>query len=366
MIKYLGSKRLLLPQILAAVAEVEGARSVLDLFSGTSRVGHALKQAGYRVIANDWNGYAATLARCYVVADRETHAEPASSLIAELQQLEPKPGWFTETYCERSRYLQANNGAKVEAIREAIAALALEPVLESVLLVSLLEAADRVDSTTGVQMAYLKQWSARSHKPLTLRVPDLLPRSPQGPGEAHQLDAQLAARTLSADVAYLDPPYNQHSYLGNYHVWESLIRWDAPEVYGIACKRTEVRERRSPFNSKRRCAEAMRELIEAVDARVLIVSFSNEGFIEREAMETMLAVRGPVRTFEHDYKRYVGAQIGIHNPAGEKVGQVSHLRNTEYLYIVGAPERKIVVDLAPASSATQDQIELPGLEGDSR
>jgi adenine-specific DNA-methyltransferase len=348
-IKYLGSKRLLLPQILAAVAEVENARSVLDLFSGTSRVGHALKQAGYRVIANDWNGYAATLARCYVAADRETHAEPAMRWIAELQALPPAPGWFTQTYCERSRYLQPDNGGKVEAIREAIAGLALEPLLESVLLVSLLEAADRVDSTAGVQMAYLKQWSARSYKPLALRLPDLLPRSPHGPGEAHQLDAHTAARTLAADVAYLDPPYNQHSYLGNYHVWESLIRWDRPEVYGIACKRTEVRERRSPFNSRRRCTEALRELIDRIDARVLIVSFSNEGFIERAEMEALLAVRGPVRTFEHDYKRYVGAQIGIHNPAGEKVGQVSHLRNTEYLYIVGAPQRSIVIDLAPAA-----------------
>jgi adenine-specific DNA-methyltransferase len=355
-IKYLGSKRLLLPQILAAVAEVDDVRSVLDLFSGTSRVGHALKQAGYRVIANDWNGYAATLARCYVAADRETHAEPARRWIAQLQDLAPAPGWFTQTYCERSRYLQAHNGGKVEAIREAIAAASLDPLLEAVLLVSLLEAADRVDSTTGVQMAYLKSWSARSHKPLELRLPDLLPRSPHGPGEAHQLDAQVAARTLAADVAYLDPPYNQHSYLGNYHVWESLIRWDRPEVYGVACKRTEVRERRSPFNSRRQCTAALRELIERIDARVLIVSFSNEGFIDRADMEAMLAVRGPVRTLEHDYKRYVGAQIGIHNPAGEKVGQVSHLRNTEYLYVVGAPQRSIVVDLAPAAPSPASAI----------
>lgn len=360
MIKYLGSKRLLLPQILAAVAEVERASSVLDLFSGTSRVGHALKQAGYRVLANDWNAYAATLARCYVAADLETHAEPAARLIAELQQIEPRsePGWFTQIYCERSRYLQPHNGAKLEAIRAAIAELALDPLLEAVVLVSLLEAADRVDSTAGVQMAYLKQWSARSRNSLTLRVPSLVARSPHGPGEAHQLDALVAARTLAADVAYLDPPYNQHSYLGNYHVWESLIRWDQPEVYGVACKRTEVRERRSPFNSRVRCKEVMRELVETIDARVLVVSFSNEGFIEREAMEAILAARGPVRVLEHDYKRYIGAQIGIHNPAGEKVGKVSHLRNTEYLYIVGAPQRPIVVDLAPAS-AGPTQLTLP-------
>ena len=71
MIKYLGSKRRLIPSIVGVVAALPEARSVLDLFSGTSRVGLALKAAGYRVVANDHNAYAATLARCYVQADRE-------------------------------------------------------------------------------------------------------------------------------------------------------------------------------------------------------------------------------------------------------------------------------------------------------
>ena len=51
-----------------------------------------------------------------------------------------------------------------------------------------------------------------------------------GKGEAHGLEALEAARSLEADVAYIDPPYNQHSYLGNYHVWETLELWDKPEV----------------------------------------------------------------------------------------------------------------------------------------
>src|SRR5204862_265345 len=78
---------------------------------------------------------------------------------------------------------------------------------------------------------------------LKLRVPALL----DGAGSASCLEAATAAARREADLAYLDPPYNQHSYLGNYHVWESLARWDKPEVYGVAMKRTDVRERRSPF-----------------------------------------------------------------------------------------------------------------------
>ena len=71
---------------------------------------------------------------------------------------------------------------------------------------------------------------------------------------------------------------------------------------------------------------------------MLIVSFSNEGYLGREAMESLLGeVAGPtgkVNTIVNDYKRYVGAQIGIYNPQGEKVGKVGHLTNKEYLYVV--------------------------------
>ena len=75
-------------------------------------------------------------------------------------------------------------------------------------------------------------------------------------------------------------------------------------------------------------------MILAARTRYLLVSFNNEGYIGRVEMEALLSERGPVTVFELDHKRYVGAQIGIHNPAGEKVGTVTHLRNTEFLYRV--------------------------------
>ena len=103
----------------------------------------------------------------------------------------------------------------------------------------------------------------------------------------------------------------------------------------MARKRVDTRERRSRFNSRRRHAAALREVIAAVDARVLVVSFSDEGFVTRDEVTAMLAPRGEVLVFAHDFKRYVGAQIGIHNPRGEKVGRVSHLRNREFLFVAG-------------------------------
>jgi adenine-specific DNA-methyltransferase len=348
-IKYLGSKRLLLPHILAAVAEFPSAATILDLFSGTSRVGHALKRAGYRVIANDHNAYAHTLARCYIQSDAEDTLPAAHSLIAELNGLTAcppapltsclrasvPPCLFTQTYCHDSRFFHPKNGPRIAAIRDRIETLNLSEDLRAIALTSLLEAADRVDSTTGLQMAYLKSWAPRAHKDLELRLPDVLPRAAHGKGEAHCLDALYAAHQLEADIAYLDPPYNQHSYLGNYHVWETLVRWDNPATYGRACKREDCRHRRSPFNSRRQIRAALADLFAAVRADILIVSFSNEGFLTADDLRALLSGGGrrEVSTSSHDYKRYVGAQIGIYNPSGQKVGRVSHLRNTEHLFI---------------------------------
>jgi adenine-specific DNA-methyltransferase len=335
MIKYLGSKRRLLDRITTVARAVPGATTAVDLFSGTSRVSHALKAAGFAVHANDYAAYAHVLATCHVQADAERWTDVASALLAELQQTPPAPGYVTRTFCEEARYFTPENGARIDAIREQIARRALPPELEAIALTALLEAADRVDSTTGVQMAYLKQWAPRAHKPLTLRLPALLPRAAGGPSTAHCLEAREAARTLAGHIAYLDPPYNQHSYLGNYHVWETLVRWDAPEAYGVARKRRDTRARASVFNSRRAHADAFAEIVRTLDAATLIVSVSNEAWLSRDAMLTLLAQRGDVFVLDHDVRRYVGAQIGIHNRRGERVGTVSHVRNTESLYVAG-------------------------------
>jgi adenine-specific DNA-methyltransferase len=338
------------PRIVAAVGACAGARTVIDLFSGTSRVGHALKSAGLRVHANDHNAYAHALAVCYVAADGRRWRDRAARLVAELNAVRPRAGWFTETYCESARYLQPANGARVDAIRDRIAGLALEPELEAIALTSLLEAADRVDSTVGLQMAYLKTWAARSHQPLRLRVPELLDRA----GSASCLEAADAAERFEADVTYLDPPYNQHSYLGNYHVWETLVRWDRPHVYGIARKREDVRARTSVFNRRATMAEALRDVLARLRSRWLVVSFSDEGFLSPDDLRAMLAERGDVREEVVANPRYIGHKIGIHDPQGRRVGKPGPARNREHLFVVDtrAAERRRARTRALVTAAT--------------
>ncbi len=332
MIKYLGSKRALTNWITGVANRVRAlspVASVVDLFSGSGRVAHAFKAQGYFVHANDHNAYAYILARALVEADRDAYPpERVQPILDALMQLPPQRGWFTETYCEQARYFRPENGARIEAIREGIENYD-DPLLRAILLTSLMLAADRVDSTTGLQMAYLKQWAPRAYKPLKLEYPPLL----LGGGKAYQEDALELAGALQADLFYLDPPYNQHSYLANYHVWETLVLWDHPETYGVARKRVDVKQRKSPFNARARAREAMAYLVSQIRASHLLVSFNNEGYLTRDEIETILREWGYVVCFERPYRRYVGALIGVYNPRGEKVGQVSHTHNCERLFL---------------------------------
>jgi adenine-specific DNA-methyltransferase len=343
-IKYLGSKRLLAPAIGAAVRSLP-VRSAVDLFAGTTRVGQELRRSGLRVLSNDTAAYSEAFGWAYLAAsagDRDRLPE----ILRGLEALPDLDGYVTSTFCRASRYFTERNGRRIDAIRAGLDRLRLEPALRGLALTSLVEAADRVDSTVGVQMAYLKRWAPRALRPIELRVPDAV----DGPrGEVTSVDANALAAGLDGyECAYLDPPYNQHSYMGNYHVWETLVRGDSPGHYGVACKRLDVRERRSPYNSRRLAWPALRDLVERLPTPWLVVSFSDEGFHQPELVRGMLAERGYVGELRIATARYVGARIGIHNPAGVRVGRVSHVHNTEHLFVAGP--RRAAVEMAIASA----------------
>jgi adenine-specific DNA-methyltransferase len=351
-IKYLGSKRTLVP-VLGAIATAVGARSAVDLFAGTTRVAQELKRRGVDVTAVDVATYSETLAQCFIATDGDAvDSAELADVIALLAALPGRPGYFTETFCERSRYFQPKNGARVDAIRDVLQEQYAGSPLFPILLTALMLAADRVDSTTGVQMAYLKQWAPRAHRDLELRVPELI----AGSGSAVRGDAvSLAGALPRVDLAYLDPPYNQHRYFTNYHVWETLVRWDAPEHYGVACKRIDSRDAdtHSVFNRRREMPNALRGVLTDVQAEVVVVSHNNESWVAPQDIAAWLLAAGheQVATLDFDTKRYVGAQIGIHDPQGRKVGTISHLRNTEHVLVAG-PADRVAAAVAAAEAAT--------------
>lgn len=340
MIKYIGSKRVLVP-VLGAMAHASGARTAVDLFTGTTRVAQEFKRQGLHVTATDIATYSGVLSDCYIATDAtEVDHGELVGILARLNALSGKAGYFTRTFCQESRYFQPKNGARVDAIRDLLEAEYRDHPLFPVLLVSLMLAADRVDSTTGLQMAYLKDWAPRAHNDLELMAPRLL----RGPGATVVGDAMVTVDELPhTELMYLDPPYNQHRYFTNYHIWETLVRWDAPDHYGIACKRIDSRDdqTKSVFNMKREMPGAFRGVLLRAKADLLLVSYNDESWITAEEMMHTLRDAGheDVRLLSFDSKRYVGAQIGIHNPSGEKVGQVKRLRNVEYVFVAGSTDQ---------------------------
>jgi adenine-specific DNA-methyltransferase len=359
MIKYLGSKRRLVP-VLTRICQASGATTALDLFTGTTRVAQAFKAQGVHVTAVDSARYAHTFARTYIETDAAaTDVAALRAAVAHLNALPGTPGYVTETFSQQARFFQPHNAARIDAVRDAIDAEYAGSPLFPLLLTSLIEAADRVDSTTGVQMAYVKQWARRSANPLELRVPELL----DGPGRAIRGDAVALAPTLGHfDLAYLDPPYNQHRYFTNYHVWETLVAWDAPEAYGVARKRLDSRDpsTRSAFNSKKTMPAALASVVQSVDCDLLVMSYNNESWLGMDELEAMCAGRGAVATLAFDSARYVGARIGIFDPSGRKVGRVGHLSNKELVVIAGeAALVRRVVEAAEADPIHQTRPATP-------
>ena len=131
------------------------------------------------------------------------------------------------------------------------------------------------------------------------------------------------------------------------------MAWYRPPPYGIACKRPDSRAAatKSVFNRRREMPAALRQLVADVRAEGVVLSYNDEAWVSLAELVDICSVHGHVAVLAFDSKRYVGAQIGIHGPNGEKVGTVSHLRNVEYVLVAGPKD--VVTDMtAPYHGGT--------------
>lgn len=332
-IKYAGSKRRLLPHILRLVARAQ-PRTVLDGFSGTTRVAQMLAQSGRRVVANDLSVWSEVFGNCYLrnLRPREYY----QLLIDHLNGVPAVDGWFTEHYGGEPK---AGNSAgpdgfkkpwqkhvtrRLDAIREEIDRLGLPEVERCVLLTSLILALDEVDSTLGHFASYLHHWSARSYRPLRLQVPRLLPGR-----ESHRVcrgDIFEFLPEHEADLAYFDPPYGSNNekmppsrvrYAAYYHLWTTVCLNDCPATFGKARRREDSSDTRagSVFEDFRRneggrfiALDAIERLLREVRARHIILSYSSGGrATAAELHEVMRSVGRVLEVAEIDYRRNVMA-----------------------------------------------------------
>jgi adenine-specific DNA-methyltransferase len=335
-IKYAGSKLKLLPYIVKLVNEVQ-PHTVLDGFSGTTRVAQALAKLGYSVIANDIAVWSKVFGTCYLLNERtESYYE---ELINYLNSLPGKDGWFTENYgglpnegnAKQSDGLkkpwQVHNTRKLDAIREEIDKLELDETERSVALTSLIYALDSVDNTIGHYASYLKEWSARSFNTMTLRVPNLF--LPEGSHMVLNNDIFNILNEVEVDLAYFDPPYGSNNekmppsrvrYAAYYHIWTTICLNDKPELFGKAKRRTDTSDRvaASIFEEYRRneetgrfiVVEAIERLLRDVKANYIILSYSSGGRATAQDLHYAISKSGEIKKIvEVDYKRNVMANM---------------------------------------------------------
>lgn len=332
-IKYAGSKLKLIPHILQLAKKVD-AKTILDGFSGTTRVSQAFAKLGYTVICNDIAPWSEVLGTCYLLNTKQpSEYQP---LIDYLNGVSPIDGWFTEHYGGHvndgyaiqadglKKPWQLHNTRKLDAIREEIENLNLDTVDKAVVLTSLILGLDRVDSTLGHYSAYLKDWSPRSYKELILEVPKVF--TSEGDHKVYQTDIFELVSRLSVDLAYFDPPYGSNNekmpasrvrYAAYYHLWKSVILFDKPTLFGKAKRREDTSDQlaASVFEEFRRntnghfiAVEAIAKLIKATQARWIILSYSSGGRATAQELNTVMQENGKLlAVVEMNYKRNVMA-----------------------------------------------------------
>jgi len=334
-VKYAGSKLKMLPSILQLTEKV-GAQTVLDGFSGTTRVSQALAQNGYFVVANDISVWSEFFATCYLCSEKPLNYY--EELIKHLNSASPIEGWFTENYggySNNGKAVQADglkkpwqihNTMKLDGIREEIDRLELDFADKSVAVTSLILALDKVDNTLGHFVSYLKDWSARSFNDLILKVPNII-RSPKGHRVLRE-DIFSVAENTEADISYFDPPYGSNNekmppsrvrYNSYYHLWTTICLNDKPKLFGKAKRRTDSSDSVSPsiFEDFRRndvgefvAVKAIEKLIRIANSRWIILSYSSGGRATAEELNYVMKENGAlVDVLELDYKRNVMAQM---------------------------------------------------------
>lgn len=314
--RYLGNKYKLLPFITDVVKkECIDVGSFADIFSGTGAVSSAFMDKV--IITNDlmYSNYICNYAwfgsEIYdpkIIIDYIVYYNSLSY---------SQDNYMTVNFSDT--YFSHDDCAKIGFIREDIEKNYKNKVINSreraILITSLLYAMDKIAMTCGHYDAYRK--GAEFDKPLELLVPlAVVNNNPDN--RCFNEDANELVKRISADLIYIDPPYNSRQYCDAYHLLENVARWEKPEVFGVARKmdRTKLKSK----YCTRSAAIAFKALIENITAKYILLSYNNmaekgndrsNAKITDEDIMRILESRGTVKVFSESYKPFTTGKSDI-------------------------------------------------------
>jgi len=357
---YIGSKLRLLNFLDESITSIVGddCKSFCDLFAGTGIVGQHFKKLGYEVISNDLQYYSYVLNRHLIVNNdylkfsnltkiiptlSDTNIKDKSKIVCNyLNNLPKTNGFVYDNYCSGGTinkefvrlYFSDINGQICDSIRIQIENWRTDSLINEdeyfFLLASLIESVDKKANTTSVYGAFLKNIKKSALDVVTLEPLGVI-RSDKN-NQVYNKDANVLIKEITPDILYLDPPYNNRVYGDNYHVLETIARYDNPEIKGVTGNRRD--KTLSKYSRKLEVKNAFKELIENSNAKYIFVSYNNEGLLSLDEIKEVLSTKGEYGIFTKKYQRYK-SDVNKKKEEGHKINRNYEDVNTfEYLHYV--------------------------------
>ena len=306
---YIGSKLSLksfIKDTILVISKIDSENKIFaDLFAGTGVIGSEFKKMGYKVIANDIQHYSYILNKHFIENNSPINIE----LIEHLNSLEGKEGFIYNNYCMGSgserNYFSDYNGKKCDAIRQELEKLYKNKEIDehqyNYFLASLINSIDKHVNTASVYGAFLKSLKKSAVKDFELELLPIIDGNKDG--KVYNEDINILIKEIKGDILYLDPPYNARQYSANYHLLETISKYDNPIIKGKTGLR-DYSNQKSKFCSKSQVNQVFEELISDADFKYIFLSYNDEGLMSLETIKKIMEKYGEYQCFTTDYKRF--------------------------------------------------------------
>ena len=355
-IAYIGNKRKLLGLILKAIQqtgiEAGAGAKFFDVFAGSGVVSRLAKALNFEVFTNDWEYYSYIISNCYLKTNRSDIAKLFGSeekfqlLLDKINTLPaPEAGeeYISKYYAPKEDDIDAvdykterlfythQNALNIDKIRNFIDkeyplnnSSENNLRIRNILLAELLYEAATHTNTSGVFKACHKGFGGHNKDALTRILGEIKLHFPvlidsDYPVHIFQEDANKLVESMDeVDIAYLDPPYNQHQYGSNYHLLNTIAKWDHIPAELVLNEKGELKEKaairhdwvntRSHYCYKEEATLAFENLISKIKAKHILISYSTDGIIPFEEMQRICMKKGKVSIVTNEYTTYRGGK----------------------------------------------------------